>query len=134
MMPSNEERDVLIIVKTYPEISRKHTETVCTGGILSDTGELVRLYPIRYRYLDGENQFKKYQWIRAKINKTPKDNRPESYNIDYTSMSLGDYIEPGKDWYERSKWVLNEHDVFKSLEALHTAQEATVSKISNKKL
>ena len=123
MIPTNEERDILIIVKTYPEISRKHTETVCTGGILSDTGELVRLYPIRYRYLDGENQFKKYQWIRAKINKTPNDNRPESYNIDYASMSLGDYIEPGKDWHERRKWVLNEYNVYKSLEALHITQE-----------
>ena len=117
------ECDILIIVKTYPEISRKYTETVCTGGILSDTGRLVRLYPIRYRYLDGEKQFRKYQWIRAKVEKTPGDNRPESFNIDYTSMSLGDSIEPGSDWYERKKWVLNQQTVFKSLEDLHAAQE-----------
>ena len=50
-------KDILILVKTYPEISRKYTETVCTAGILSETKELIRLYPVRYRYLEGDNQF-----------------------------------------------------------------------------
>ena len=50
-------RDILILVKTYPEISRKYTETVCTAGILADSKEMVRLYPIRFRYLEGRHQF-----------------------------------------------------------------------------
>jgi hypothetical protein len=37
--------DILIVVKTYPEISNKYTETVCTAGIIADTKRLVRLYP-----------------------------------------------------------------------------------------
>ena len=53
--------NILIIVKTYPEISRKYTETVCTAGVLADSKTLVRLYPIRFRYLEGTLQFKKYQ-------------------------------------------------------------------------
>jgi hypothetical protein len=40
-----EKNDILIVVKTYPEISRKYTETVCTAGILADSKRLVRLYP-----------------------------------------------------------------------------------------
>jgi hypothetical protein len=36
-------KDILIFVKTYPEISKKYTETVCTGGILAYTMQLVRL-------------------------------------------------------------------------------------------
>jgi len=40
--------DILIVVKTYPEISNKYTETVCTAGIIANTKRLVRLYPIRY--------------------------------------------------------------------------------------
>ena len=63
------QRDILIVVKTYPEISTKYTETVCTAGILADTKTLVRLYPIRFRYFEGKQQFKKYQWIKADINK-----------------------------------------------------------------
>jgi len=39
-------KDILILVKTYPEISTKYTETVCTGGILAETKELIRLYPV----------------------------------------------------------------------------------------
>jgi len=53
--------NILIAVKTYPEISRKYTETVCTAGVLADSKTFVRLYPIRFRYLEGELQFKKYQ-------------------------------------------------------------------------
>ena len=67
------QKDILIVVKTYPEISSKYTETVCTAGILMDTKTLVRLYPIRFRYLEGKQQFKKYQWIKADINKATAD-------------------------------------------------------------
>lgn len=44
--------DILIIVKTYPEISNKHTETVCTAGVVADTKRFVRLYPIRGTFGD----------------------------------------------------------------------------------
>jgi hypothetical protein len=66
-------QDILIVAKTYPEISKKYTETVCTAGIHGATKKLIRLYPIRYRYLTGESQFRKYQWIKAKIEKAKLD-------------------------------------------------------------
>lgn len=69
-------KDILILVKTYPEFSRKYTETVCTAGILAESKELVRLYPVRYRYLTGKYKFSKYQWIKAQINKNDLDSRP----------------------------------------------------------
>jgi hypothetical protein len=53
--------DILIVVKTYPEISNKDTETVCTAGVIADIKRLVRLYPIRFRYLEGGQQFSKYR-------------------------------------------------------------------------
>jgi hypothetical protein len=120
---SMDTKDILILVKTYPEISRKYTETVCTGGILAETKELIRLYPVRYRYLEGEAQFSKYQWIRAKISKSNADVRPESYNIVENTIKLGDIIDPGKDWQEREKWVLNSKNVYSSLEDLWAAQK-----------
>lgn len=114
---------ILIIVKTYPEISRKYTETVCTAGVLADSKTFVRLYPIRFRYLEGALKFKKYQWIRANITKATSDPRPESYNIAPDSIELGDIINAGKTWEERCAWLLNENTVFSSVEALRIAQE-----------
>ena len=117
------QKDILIVVKTYPEISAKYTETVCTAGILTDTKTLVRLYPIRFRYLEGTQQFRKYQWIKADIDKATADHRPESYNIDPNSIVPGDIIPAGKSWKERCAWLLNENTVFSSVEALRAAQK-----------
>jgi hypothetical protein len=115
--------EILIVVKTYPEISSKYTETVCTAGINADTKKLVRLYPIRFRYLEGSQQFKKYQWIRAKIRKASTDPRPESYNIDPDSIELKNVISAGRTWEERYSWLINENTVFSSVESLRAAQE-----------
>ena len=114
-----QEKDILITIKTYPEYSAKYTETVCTCGILADTGQLIRIYPIRFRYLEGENKFSKYQWIKAKIKKARNDARPESFNINDESVILGSIIKADKDgWAEREKWVINDKNVFKSIENL----------------
>lgn len=59
----SETRRVFIVVKTYPTISRKYDELVCTAGILDD-GSWVRIYPFPFRKLDYEQRYKKYQWIR----------------------------------------------------------------------
>jgi hypothetical protein len=119
----SKEKDVLICVKTYPEYSAKYTETVCTAGILKDTKQLIRLYPITYRYLEGDMKFEKYQWISAIIEKSPKDNRPESYKVQLDSIHLGQSVGTSDNWKERKYWVLKEQNIFKSLEALLAAQE-----------
>jgi hypothetical protein len=115
--------EILIVVKTYPEISSKYTETVCTAGIDADTKRLVRLYPIRFRYLEGSQRFKKYQWIRANIRRASADPRPESYNIDPESIELKNIIPAGKTWEKRYSWIINENTVFSSVESLRHAQE-----------
>jgi hypothetical protein len=90
---------------------------------MADSKTFVRLYPVRFRYLEGSNQFRKYQWIRADISKATSDPRPESYNIAPDSIELGDIIKAGKTWEERCAWLLNEETVFPSVEALRVAQE-----------
>lgn len=67
-----EEMRILIWGKTYPEMSSKYLETVCTGGVLED-GRPVRLYPIQYRYMDGDEKFSKYQWVTLKACQNPQD-------------------------------------------------------------
>jgi hypothetical protein len=47
---------VLITVKTYPTLSRKHGELVCTAGVRED-GSRVRLYPIPFRLLKTDLHF-----------------------------------------------------------------------------
>ncbi|MBW1766862.1 MAG: hypothetical protein JRJ65_07395 [Deltaproteobacteria bacterium] len=117
-------KDILITVKTYPEYSIKYTETVCTCGILADTKQLIRIYPIRFRYLDGEYKFSKYQWINAEIRKSKKDSRPESYNIKDDSIKLGPIIDTnGNGWVERERWVLSENNYYNSLEELQNVRE-----------
>ena len=116
------EKDILITVKTYPDYSTKYTETVCTAGILADSRKLIRLYPVRYRYLDGKNRFKKYQWIKAKVKKATFDNRPESYNIRENSIVMGEVIGTDDGWQEREKYVLSPPNVHDSMKALAKAK------------
>jgi hypothetical protein len=120
---SNDRQEILVLVKTYPEISRKYTETVCTAGINKATKKLVRLYPIRYRYLVGEFQFKKYQWINTKITKAKSDSRPESFSLSDDKIELGNVIGTGDDWVEREKWIINQNTLYKSVEELKASQE-----------
>ncbi|MDO9527734.1 MAG: hypothetical protein Q7J27_01080 [Syntrophales bacterium] len=86
--------------------------------------ELIRLYPITFRYLDGDKQFSKYQWIKAKIQKNESDIRPESYKVKYDSIQLLDIISPVDGWNERKKWILNKSNMFKSLESMMKARDA----------
>jgi hypothetical protein len=67
---------ILITVKTYPTLSRKHGETVCTAGIRED-GSWVRLYPVPFRRLDEQEQYRKFDWIELNMRKgTAEMNSP----------------------------------------------------------
>jgi hypothetical protein len=75
---------ILITVKTYPTLSKKYDELVCTAGF-DEEGNWIRLYPIPFRKLDYQNRYKKYSWIELDMVKNTSDFRPESYrptNID----------------------------------------------------
>lgn len=113
---------ILIWGKTYPELSTKYFETVCTAGV-RESGQPVRLYPITYRYLD--EQFKLYQWITARIWKNDTDARPESYRINCESIVLGDIVPPTSDeWGKRAEFMFRDHSwTFDSVEALLASQK-----------
>lgn len=71
---------ILITVKTYPTLSSKYAELVCTAGV-NENGDWRRIYPVRFRQLQDGSQYKKYQWIEADIQKSTTDGRPESFKI-----------------------------------------------------
>lgn len=99
-----ERTKILITVKTYPQLSGSHTETVCTAGV-REGGRWVRIYPIAYRYLNPTQQFRKYQWIEADIVRDMRDPRPESYRLVGDITPLG-FINTKDAWEARKRFVL----------------------------
>jgi len=98
---------ILIAVKTYPSISLKYEELVCTAGF-TEKGEWIRLYPIPFRKLEYESQYRKYDWIEIDIVKNTSDFRPESFkpvNIDIPIVKLS-HLDTDNNWAERKKIVL----------------------------
>jgi hypothetical protein len=98
---------VLIAVKTYPTLSEKYDELVCTAGFLED-GSWIRLYPIPFRKLNSNARYKKWQWIELELTKNTKDFRKESYrpfNIE-NEIKILDKVGTEKDWVKRKAIVL----------------------------
>jgi len=110
---------VLITVKAYPAISKKYNETVCTAGITED-GNWIRVYPIPFRQLDYDHQFRKYEWIELDMIRNKSDFRPESYrpkDLFLKDLISHGIIEPDRDaWNNRRKYVLKK--VYTNLEQL----------------
>lgn len=124
-MAKSATKKILIWGKTYPELSIKNLETVCTGGVTED-GKPIRLYPIPYRYLSGEDQFKNYQWITARVSRNESDPRPESHHIDFESIeAVGDPIPTDKHgWHRRAEVMFRDASwQFPTVDALHEAQK-----------
>lgn len=61
---------------------------MCCAGITEDTGDLLRLYPIRFRRLKEEERFTRFDLVEMTITKTSSDSRPESYRVDEDSIHL----------------------------------------------
>ena len=98
---------VLITVKTYPTLSAKYDELVCTAGFKED-GSFIRIYPIAFRKKDYAQQYKKYEWIEIDLEKNNSDFRPESYrpHAHETEIKIGKFIDTTNYWEERKKIVL----------------------------
>jgi hypothetical protein len=109
---------VLITVKTYPTLSQKYDELVCTAGF-NEQGNWVRLFPIPFRKLDFSGQYRKYQWIELDVIRNSEDPRPETYrptNVDDIRV-LESLDTDGGTWRRRKEIVLAKPP-FQSMEAL----------------
>jgi len=98
---------VLITVKTYPTISSKYDELVCTAGFRED-GTWIRIYPVQFRKKSYDEQYKKYDWIELDLVKNESDFRPESYRpySHDSEIKILDHIDTKSNWVERKKYVL----------------------------
>ena len=109
---------ILVTVKTYPTLSRKYGETVCTAGIHED-GSWVRLYPVPFRRLNETEQYRKFDWLECDLVKNPGDPRPESYKpTDPKQLIAAGYTDTNDNWRERRRLLVQTAKVYTSLQLL----------------
>ena len=101
-------KKVLIAVKTYPTLSGKYDELVCTAGFLED-GSWIRIYPVPFRKMEYDQRYKKYDWVEFDLVKNTRDFRPESYrpySIE-SDIDIVGHVDTDDYWEERKRVVLN---------------------------
>jgi len=108
--------NVLITVKTYPTISVKYDELVCTAGFRED-GSWIRIYPVPFRKKTYEERYKKYDWISIDLERNEQDFRPESYRpVPGSKIEVVRHINTENNWEERKHICLK--NVYDNLAAL----------------
>lgn len=111
-----ERKRIYILVKTYPTISEKYAELVCTAGVLED-GSWIRLYPVPFRLLNDNQKYPKYTWIEVDAERNKSDFRQESFRPDISTMR----VEPRSkkvNWEERRKIVFKNNSAYTNLHEL----------------
>jgi hypothetical protein len=115
---------VLVTVKTYPTLSRKYGETVCTAGVL-ENGSWVRIYPVPFRRLGETQQYRKFDWIECELVKNRSDPRPETrHPADIRQITPISHMGFSSNWRERRRLLLNTTPVYTRLESLIAGAKA----------
>jgi len=113
---------ILILAKTYPSPSAQYVETSCVAGI-GENGSMRRLFPVPFRMIEDGQQFKKWQWVEVRIEKAPKDRRPESHKVFVDTINCGDVIDTKRGWLARWEWV-DKMPAFNTFDAIDAARLA----------
>ena len=116
-----EKERILVTVKTYPTLSTKYGETVCTAGVRED-GSWVRIYPVPFRRLEEREQYKKFDWIECDLVRNSKDPRPESHRP-FDPGELADlepvgHIGTSDKWRERRRILTGNARVYDRLDEI----------------
>ncbi|MBZ0250896.1 MAG: hypothetical protein K8F93_14675 [Burkholderiales bacterium] len=108
---------VFVLVKAYPQPSNTYEETVCCAGI-TEAGEFIRLYPIRFRRLPASAHFDRFDLIEVQGERPRDDHRPESFHVDEDSIRI---VSRSAELSAESKTALWLPHVAASLGALRQA-------------
>lgn len=85
---------VVVLIKALPQPSRAYGETVCCAGVTAE-GQWKRLYPVRFRHLQGNSSFKRWDWVRFNYRFPKQDRRSESCHVYEDSILIdGQLPEP----------------------------------------
>jgi hypothetical protein len=113
---------VLILCKTYPSPSARYSETSCVAGIDED-GNLIRLYPVPFRLVSDDRQFKKWQWINVRLEKANADHRPESHKLYVDTIECDENTLSTKNFWKDRRAYLDKIPKFESFDALEEARQ-----------
>jgi hypothetical protein len=87
MSVTPQECRVIILVKALPQPSKTYGETVCCAGVTRQ-GEWKRLYPVRFRHLGGQANFKRWDWVSFRYSLPIRDSRSESCHVHEESVKI----------------------------------------------
>lgn len=100
-IPSVATERILITVRTYPNVSKRYTEIVCTGGI-AESGEWRRLFPVPLRYMEEKRQYRVWDIISVRLGDQSSDGRLESRRPDTSTLTVTEHLDSHES---RSHWV-----------------------------
>jgi len=92
---------------------------------LEENGGLIRLFPVPFRLVDDEKQFKKWQWIQVRVQKAKDDHRPESHKIFVDTIVCEGEPLPTKDGWKARRAALVGVEIFDDFQAVETNREKT---------
>ncbi len=108
LMAIMEAIDFIPLVKAYPALSRKYGEVSCVAGVemAANGPRWIRLYPVPFRSLDDDRQFRKYQPVHLRVEAHRGDLRPETRRPDRDSIELrGGPVSSKNGWALRRRFV-----------------------------
>ena len=95
----------LIVARTYPVPAAMGVESSCTAAI-TDKNEWLRIFPVPWRLLPRDQQFRKYQWVDLTVAKTAEDTRVESYHLTPGSIKIVSEPLPTANYWQARKNVV----------------------------
>lgn len=94
---------ILVTVKAYPAIGKKHGEAVCVAGVDTQRPRWIRLFPVPFRDMPFDQRFKKFDVIELQASKA-SDPRPESFQPNVDSIAVVNHISPQRP-AERRRFI-----------------------------
>lgn len=109
-------KKIYLLVKAYPEKSKKYGSSICSAGITTD-GKWIRIYPIDLNYYSlNQGLLRKWNLIEGEVfEASEKLSRKESYKIKEKSIKLLDDSlakmgtskhEKEKIWEQRNRLII----------------------------
>ena len=121
---------ILVTVKTYPTLSTRYGETVCTAGVRPD-GTWVRIYPVPFRRLGETEQYRKFDWLELDLIPNPSDPRPETFRpTDGSDFEPKGRMDTRDAWRERRRLLLETARVYTNLGELIADAKANVASLA----
>lgn len=91
---------------------------------MTEEGRLIRLFPVPFRLVEDDQQFRKWQWINARVRRAQDDARPESHRVSVDTIELEGDALPTRDHWIARREAIKSVPVFESFDALEASRQA----------